>query len=69
MTKSPFEIRENLLHFASSHLTSEYYAQIEKAREIADQNLKLDMMSKIKYPTVEDIFELAEKFKAFVDRK
>jgi hypothetical protein len=69
MTKSPFEIRQDLLNFASSQLNGDYYAKMEKAREITNEELRLNAMANISYPTAEDIFELAEKLKAFVDRK
>ena len=38
MTKTPFEIRFDLLNFDQNQLTSEYYAALERAREISGDN-------------------------------
>ena len=69
MTKTPFEIRFDLLNFAQGQLSSEYYAELERAREIRDITERETVISKIKYPTREDIITLAEQLKDFVDKK
>jgi len=69
MTKTPYEIRNDLLHFAQSQLASQYYAELERAREIRDEAERETVISKLKYFTKEDIVKLAEELKIFVDSK
>lgn len=69
MTKTPYEIRQDLLNFAQSHLTGQYYADLERAREIFDQAERETMIAKLNYPTKTDIMLLAEDLKSFVDNK
>jgi hypothetical protein len=61
MTKSPYELRYELLAFARDTLTSEYYAKVEVAN-----SLKGDIPI---YPTKENVFALAEEYKNFIERK
>ena len=69
MTKTPYEIRQDLLNFAQSHLTGQYYADLERAREIQDVAERETVISKLKYFTKDDIVKLAEDLKNFVDTK
>jgi hypothetical protein len=69
MTKTAFEIRFDLLNFAQNQLTSDYYASLERAREIRDEAERETVISKLQYPTKTEIFLLAEELKSFVDRK
>ena len=69
MTKTPYEIRFDLLNFAQSQLSSEYYAKLERAREIQDVAERETVISRLKYFTKDDIFKLAEDLKSFVDNK
>jgi len=69
MTKTPYEIRYDLLNFAQSQLSSEYYAELERAREIRDEAERETVISRLKYFTKEDIVKLAEDLKSFVDTK
>ena len=66
MTKSPYELRYELLAFARDSLTSEYYAKIEE-RKIQGSFGK--SIAIIPYPTKEQVFALAEEYKNFIERK
>jgi hypothetical protein len=63
MSKNPFELRYELLSFARDSLTSEYYAKVEEAKVLGLKN------TVIKYPSKDDIFNLAEEYKNFIERK
>jgi len=71
MTKTPFEIRFDLLNYAMSQLTGEYYAALERIRESTQENspARNDAVNQLKYPTKSDIILLAEDLKAFIDKK
>jgi hypothetical protein len=69
MTKTPFEIRFDLLNFAQNQLTSEYYAALERAREIRDETERETAISKLNFPKKSDIVLLAEELKNFVYSK
>lgn len=69
MTKTPYEIRLDLLNFAQSQLTGQYYADLERAREIRDQAERETVISKLNYPSKSEILSLAEDLKGFVDNK
>ena len=69
MTMTPYELRFALLNFAQSQLSSEYYAELERAREIQDVAERETVISRLKYFTKDDIFKLAEDLKSFVDNK
>jgi hypothetical protein len=69
MTKTPYEIRYDLLNFAQHQLSSEYYAKLEQAREIRDFAERETVISRLKYFTKDDIVQLAEDLKSFVDTK
>jgi hypothetical protein len=72
MTKTPYELRFDLLNFAQSTLTGEYYAALEQFRILQDNLSKTSeggTLTLPSYPTVEQIFELANKYKDFIDQK
>jgi len=69
MTKTPFEIRFDLLHFAQNQLTGEYYAALERAREIQDLGMRETTIAKIEYPSKQNIMKLAEELRSFIDNK
>jgi len=71
MSKTPFEIRMELLNFAQSQLTGQYYSELERVREstIDHSRERKEAIANIKYPTQEDIIELANTLKTFVDSK
>lgn len=63
MSKTPYELRYELLQFAHSSLQNEYHSKLEVARMT---NVKSNMPV---YPTKEDVFALAEEYKSFIERK
>jgi hypothetical protein len=58
-----------LLNFAQSQLTGEYYAALERAREIQNIDARELKIATISYPSKESIMKLAEELKSFVDNK
>lgn len=71
MTKTPYEIRYDLLNFAQSQLTGEYFASMERIRDTTEQNSpnRISAMNALVYPTKSEIILLAEDLKSFVDTK
>lgn len=69
MTKTPFEIRMDVLHMAQNQLQAEYYAKLEQAREIQNSVLREVAIKELKYPEKNDILFLAEELKTFIDKK
>jgi hypothetical protein len=67
MTKTPYEIRLDVLNFAQNQLQGEYFAQMERIRMQKDLNLPVESIPS--YPTKDDIIFLAESLKNFVDTK
>ena len=65
MTKSPYELRFELLAFARDSLTSYYYAKIEEAKNFPTKG----GVVLPKYPTNDDVFVLAEEYKNFIEKK
>jgi len=69
MTKTPFEIRMDVLNMAQNQLQNEYYAKLEQAREIQNAEWRETVIKELKYPCKEDILFLAEDLKTFIDKK
>jgi hypothetical protein len=69
MTKTPYELRMELLNFSQFQLTGEYHAALERAREIKNDDWREAAIKELKYPLKEDIIFLAEDLKSFVDKK
>jgi hypothetical protein len=71
MTKTPYEIRYDLLNYAMSQLTGEYFAAMERIRDTTEPNSpnRISAMNKLKYPTKSDIILLAEELKTFIEKK
>ena len=69
MSKTPYEVRFDLINMATCQLSTEYYAALERSREIIDPQSREAAILSLKYPTKEEIFKLAEEYKAFVDNK
>lgn len=67
MTKTPFEIRFDLLNFAQTQLQGEYFAQMERVRAQKEFGLTVEKLPE--YPTTTEIVTLAEYLKQFVDNK
>ena len=74
MSKTPYELRFDILQLAKEQLQSAYYADMEIIRGLAmDANhaeIKKDYLSKMgTYPTMQDAITLAETIKHFVENK
>ena len=54
---------------ATGQLSSEYYAALERARDIQDPTIRETTIQALRYPTKPDIVKLAEEYKAFIDTK
>ena len=67
---TPYEMRFNYLHFAKGLLVDEYNASVEKI-VLSDPNEKTrkPLIESVKYPTTDDIFQLAEQIKDFTSKK
>ena len=63
MSRTPFELRYELLQFAHGCLQNEYHSKLEVARMT---NVKSNMPV---YPTKEDVFALADEYKNFIEKK
>jgi len=68
MNKTPYEIRLEALLSARCHLVDKYHANYEKLRDYHG-NTPNKNMAEMQYPTEDEIFTLAEKFKSFIDSK
>ncbi|CAB4174558.1 hypothetical protein UFOVP961_59 [uncultured Caudovirales phage] len=75
MTKSPFEIRADLIKLAQDHLEKQYTANVKFSTKMYESMLEsgLDQADKImkvlpeyQYPTSEDILKKAKEFYNFV---
>jgi len=71
MTKTPFEIRFDLIQYARGQLSDTYFAAMERIRETtaehsAERTAAINVLS---YPTNEQIMALASELKEFVDSK
>jgi hypothetical protein len=69
---NPYEMRFNYLHFAKDFLVNEYQAQMDRimlSHNDDEIKIRADKINKIKYPTREEIFALAEELKNFADKK
>ena len=62
---TPYEMRENLLARATEYLTNRYHAQFQQYSELND----MLAISGLKYPTTEEITELANVYKTFIETK
>jgi len=76
MSKTPFELRYELLQLALNTLQSEYYAkfdQIKYLNEILSQdNVTTDKaldLSLPPYPSAESVLKLADQYRGFIDQK
>jgi hypothetical protein len=71
MTKTPFEIRFDLINYARGQLSDTYYAAMERIRETTAEHSqeRIAEMNALTYPTNEQIMALASELKEFVDSK
>jgi hypothetical protein len=66
MSMTPFELRFNLLNFAQNNLVAEYHCKLEERRIQGSFGKAVEITP---YPTKEEVFALAEEYRAFVERK
>lgn len=71
MGKTPFELRFDILNLARQQVVDRYFADLEVLRATLDavgdsHSLKTHAPD---FPSIENIFEVAEKFKQFVEDK
>ena len=69
---NPYEMRFNYLHFAKDFLVSEYQAEMDRimlSHNDDEIKIRANKIHLLKYPTREDIFDLAEQLKDFADKK
>jgi hypothetical protein len=74
MTKSPFEIRADLLKLAQDHLEKQYTANLKFTTEaymkMVDAGVAVtENMPKMSFPTTKDILDQAQEFYSFVNKK
>ena len=74
MTKSPFEIRADLLKLSQEHLEKQYLANLKFTTEaymkMVDAGVAVaDKMPKMQFPTAKEILDQAQEFYSFVNKK
>ena len=67
MSKTPYELRLELLMLAKQSLTDGYYAKIDAAKLTNPSAYPLFEMPK--FPSESEVFALAESYKEFIERK
>jgi hypothetical protein len=65
-TKTPFELRFDTLSFARNHLIEEYSAKASMLNYM-DGAERYNLIKELSYPSVDAIFELADRFKSFIN--
>ena len=76
MSKTPYELRLELLMLAKQSLTEEYYAMIDAAKlklgnanTYANPSAYPPLLEMPKFPSETEVFALAESYKEFIERK
>jgi hypothetical protein len=64
--KNPYELRFDLLTFARDTLESEYHAALNVAMEKNRMHQRTEFPA---FPTRKQIFELAEEYRTFIEKK
>lgn len=67
MSKTPYELRLELLMLAKQSLTEGYYALIDAAK-LANPSA-YPLLEMPKFPSESEVFALAESYKEFIERK
>jgi hypothetical protein len=67
MTKSPFEIRLEVLKMAQEQANQKYYSEWEKASKNAELSEAKLLTEVPEFPTSESILTEANKLKGFID--
>ena len=69
MTKTPYEIRLEVLKLAQDQANAKFYHQWEQAVRIAENSKTPSMLTEVPvFPTSEQILIEAEKLKGFIDK-
>lgn len=66
MSKTPFEIRQELLSLAKDRLSTEYFSKLEETRAFDDEGLQKEFVKNHKFPTVAEIITEAQLLNEFV---
>jgi hypothetical protein len=68
---TPYELRYKILELARAHLLEKYYAARDIAQQRANINENVIELNDVEaqYPTLEQITELANQMKGFVEAK
>jgi hypothetical protein len=68
MTKTPYEVRLEVLKMAQEQANAKFYNQWEQTVRKADMNDRAPLLSEVPaFPTSEEILVEAQKLKTFVD--
>lgn len=68
MSKTPYEIRLELLNMARDQANQKYYAEWNNAAEKARINENATLLTEVPFPTSDQILTEANKLKTFVDK-
>jgi hypothetical protein len=66
MSKTPFEIRQELLSLAKDRLSTEYFSKLEETRAFDDPTVQKEFLKNHQFPTAEKIIEEAQLLNEFV---
>jgi hypothetical protein len=70
MSKTPYEIRLELLKMAQDQLTQRYYQQVNVVQHNAGvENRKISLNEVPEFPTTQEILNEAENLKTFIDKQ
>jgi hypothetical protein len=68
MTKTPYEVRLEVLKMAQDQANAKFYNQWEQASRKADVNESATFLTEVPtFPTAEEILTEATKLKTFID--
>jgi hypothetical protein len=69
MTKTPYEVRLDLLKMAQDQANAKFFNQWETAARKAELNENASLLTEVpEFPTAEQIITEANKLKTFVDK-
>jgi hypothetical protein len=66
MSKTPFEIRQELLSLAKDRLSTEYFSKLEETRAFDDPAVQKEFLKNHQFPTAAKIIEEAQLLNEFV---
>ena len=69
MSKTPYELRLELLMLAKQSLTEGYYARIDAAKLGNAMPSAYRLLEMPEFPSESEVFALAESYKEFIERK